>query len=129
MWVDLKRYSDAVLLLASNDMPTSGLTLDELLDNSLSTTNNDRKLKLNLYMQNQLRNYIITMEGVEDAHVYYIPVEDSNSILIGSKDISAGVLLKVNKNFEISTAKTIAEVVASVIVMSHQKNKSCGYKW
>ena len=115
VWVDLKRYSDAVLLLASNDMPTSGLTLDELLDNSLSTTNNDRKLKLNLYMQNQLRNYIITMEGVEDAHVYYIPVEDSNSILIGSKDISAGVLLKVNKNFEISTAKTIAEVVASVI--------------
>ena len=36
-------------------------------------------------MQNQLRNYIITMEGVEDAHVYYIPVEDSNSILIEAK--------------------------------------------
>ena len=53
--VDIKRYSDAVLLLASNDMPSTGLTLDELLNNSLSTTNSDRNLKLNLYMQNQLR--------------------------------------------------------------------------
>ena len=46
--VDLKRYSDAVLLLASNDMPSTGITLDELLNNSLSTTNSDRNLKLNL---------------------------------------------------------------------------------
>ena len=39
--VDLKRYSDAVLLLASNDMPSTGITLDELLNSSLITTNGD----------------------------------------------------------------------------------------
>ncbi|MBH1941983.1 hypothetical protein I5677_13865 [Mobilitalea sibirica] len=113
--VDLKRYSDAVLLLASNDMPSTGLSLDELLNNSLSTTNSDRTLKLNLYMQNQLRNYIITMEGIDDAQVYYIPVEDSNSILTVAKDTSASVLLTVNDDFEPKTAETIAEMVASVI--------------
>jgi flagellar M-ring protein FliF len=113
--VDTKRYSDAVLLLASNDMPSTGLTVDELLNNSLSTTNSDRTLKLNLYMQNQLRNYITTMEGVEDAQVYYIPVETSNSILAEAKDTSASVLLTVNDDFQVQTAETIAEVVASVI--------------
>ena len=113
--VDLKSYSDAVLLIASNDMPSTGITVDELLDNSLSTTNSDRTLKLNLYVQNQLRNYIRTMEGVEDAHVYYIPVENTNSILIEDRDTSAGVLLTVNDQFEMKTAETIAEVVASVI--------------
>lgn len=113
--VDLKSYSDAVLLIASNDMPSTGITVDELLDNSLSTTNSDRTLKLNLYVQNQLRNYIRTMDGVEDAHVYYIPVENTNSILIEDRDTSAGVLLTVNDKFEMKTAETIAEVVASVI--------------
>jgi flagellar M-ring protein FliF len=113
--VDTKRYSDAVLLLASNDMPSTGLTVDELLNNSLSTTNSDRTLKLNLYMQNQLRNYITTMEGVEDAQVYYIPVETSNSILAEAKDTSASVLLTVNDDFRVQTAETIAEVVSSVI--------------
>src|SRR5690606_8660389 len=90
--VDLKRYSDAVLLLASNDMPSTGITLDELLNNSLSTTNSDRNLKLNLYTQNQLRKYIKTMEGVEEAEVYYIPVDNTNSILTTQKETSASVL-------------------------------------
>jgi flagellar M-ring protein FliF len=113
--VDAKRYSDAILLLASNDMPSTGLTVDELLNNSLSTTNSDRTLKLNLYMQNQLRNYITTMDGVEDAQVYYIPVESSNSILTEAQETSASVLLTVNDDFQVQTAETIAEVVASVI--------------
>ncbi len=113
--VDTKSYSDAILLLASNDMPSTGLTVDELLNNSLSTTNSDRTLKLNLYMQNQLRNYITTMEGVEEAEVYYIPVETSNSILTEAQDTSASVLLTVNDDFEAQSAETIAEVVASVI--------------
>lgn len=113
--VDTKSYSDAILLLASNDMPSTGLSVDELLSNSLSTTNSDRTLKLNLYLQNQLRNYIKTMEGVEEAQVYYIPVESSNSILTEAQDTSASVLLTVNDDFQVQTAETIAEVVASVI--------------
>lgn len=113
--VDLKSYSDAVLLLASNDMPSTGITMDELLNNSLSTTNSDRNLKLNLYMQNQLRRYIKTMEGVSEAEVYYIPVDDTNSILTTQKETSASVLLTVDQDFEKDIAETIAEVVASVI--------------
>lgn len=113
--VDRSRYSDSVLLLASNDVPSTGLSLDELLNNSLSTTNSDRTLKLNLYMQNQLRNYLMKMEGVKDAQVYYIPVESGNSILKEAQETSASVLLTVDDDFEIGTAQTIAEVVASVI--------------
>jgi flagellar M-ring protein FliF len=120
--VDIKRYSDAVLLLASNDMPSTGITLDELLNNSLSTTNSDRNLKLNLYIQNQLRKYIKTMDGVLEAEVYYIPVDDTNSILTTQKETSASVLLTVDKDFEKDTAETIAEVVASVIGNSNTDN-------
>lgn len=113
--VDIKRYSDAVLLLASNDMPSTGITLDQLLNNSLSTTNSDRNLKMNLYLSNQLRKYIKTMKGVQEAEVFYIPVDDTHSILTTQRETSASVLLRVNKDFEPDTAETIAEVVASVI--------------
>jgi len=113
--VDAKKYSDAVLLLASNDMPSTGISLDKLLNNSLSTTNSDRNLKLNLYIQNQLKKYIKSMEGVKDAEVYYIPVDNTNSILSTQQDTSASVLLTVDNNFKAETAETIAEVVASVI--------------
>jgi len=115
IYVDRKRISDAVILLAKNDIPSTGITLDELLDNSLSTTNSDRNLKLNLFIQNNLRNSIKKMEGVEDAEIYYIPVDNTNTILNTQKDTSASVLLTVNDNFKKETAKTIAEVVAAVL--------------
>ena len=55
------------------------------------------------------------MHGVKDAQVTYIPVDDKNSILTKIQDTSASVLLTVDDNFKIETAKTIAEMVASVI--------------
>ena len=67
--VDENRLTDATFLLADNDMPSTGLCVDKLLDYSLSTTNADRTLKLNLYIQNQLRKSIMKIEGVEDAEV------------------------------------------------------------
>ena len=60
------------------------------------------------------------MEGVKKAEVYYIPVDDTNSIL-GSED-RASVLLHVDKDFEKDTAETIAEVVASVIGNNSTEN-------
>ncbi len=113
--VDSNSYSDAIFLLASNDMPSTGLTVDELLNNSLSTTNSDRTLKLNLYFQNQLRNSIEKMEGVDGAEVYYLPSETTNSILTEAKDTSASVILTINDDFDNKTAETVAQVVASVI--------------
>jgi flagellar M-ring protein FliF len=113
--VDVKRYSDAVLLLASNDVPSAGISIDELLNNSLSTTNSDRTLKLNLYLQNQIRNDLRTMEGVEDAKVYYIPSENTDSILQEAEDTPASVFLTVNDDFKPESAQTIAEFVAAII--------------
>lgn len=115
IYVEAERQSDALFLLADNDIPSTGLSVDELLNNSLSTTNSDRTLKLNLYFQNQLRNSITKMEGVDEAEVYYLPVDKNESILSEVKDTSASVVLKINDDFEAKTAETIAEVVASVI--------------
>lgn len=115
IYVDVKAREQAVFLLASKDVQTTGLTMEKLLDNSLSTTNSDRTLKINLYFQNQIKNYITTMEGIDDAQVQYIPVEGKNSILTENKETTASVCLTVNDDFKPTTANSIAELVASVI--------------
>jgi len=113
--VDAQHQTDAVLLLADNDMPSTGLTIDDLLNNSLGVTNYDRTLKVNLYFQNQLKKSIEKMEGIKNAEIYYLPDESYESILTEAKDTSASVILTVDDSFKTKTAETIAEVVASVI--------------
>lgn len=115
IYVDEEKLTDSVFLLAQNNMPSTGLTMEELLNNSLSTTNSDRTLKINLFFQNQLRNYLIRMDGVDDAQVSYIPLESKNSLLSEKQNTTASVCLTTNDDFKTSTAKTIAELVSSVI--------------
>lgn len=114
-YVDEKVHQEAYFALIDNNIPTTGVSIDDLLNNSLSTTNADRTLKINLYFQNQLRSKIMDMVGVDNAEVYYIPQEKSNTIFADAQDTSASVLLTVNDDFKIETAETIAEIVASVI--------------
>jgi flagellar M-ring protein FliF len=114
--VDNKDYNDAFILLNMNDITTDDISIDDLLGNSLTTTNADRVLKVNLYFQNKLRNDIRKMEGVDDAQVYYIPQDTSQQLFTSEAgDTSASVLLTVNDDFKPATAQTIAEIVTSVI--------------
>ena len=53
--VDKRKYSDALLIVYSSDVPTSGLTMEQLMNNDLSTTNSDRNLKNHLYIQSEIR--------------------------------------------------------------------------
>lgn len=114
--VDSKLKTDAVLLLAGNDIPTTGLSIDDLLNNSLGTTNFDRTLKLNLYFQNQMVSSLLKMEGIDDAEVYYLPEDSNYSILEEEKETSASVILSINDDFDVKkTPKTIAKVIAAII--------------
>jgi flagellar M-ring protein FliF len=115
IYVETKKSSDAILLLAKNDISTEDISVDDLLNNSLSTTNADRTLKINLYLQDHLKNKIKKMEGIDDAEVFYIPKDSNTDILTEKEDTSASVLLTVNDDFKNDSAKTIAQVVASVV--------------
>lgn len=114
-FVESSKTTDAVFLLANNEIVTDDITFDDLTNNSLGTTNADRVLKLNLYLQSKIRSSIKKMKGVQDAEVYYIPKDSANNILTKPQDTSASVLLTVKDDFDASTADTIAQVVASTI--------------
>ncbi len=113
--VDKKKYSDALLLVYSSDVPTSGLTMEQLMSNDLSTTNSDRNLKNHLYIQSEIRKYLITMTGIKDAQVTYVPQENTYSVLSEKQDYPASVALTITDDFDISTAQAVAEYVAAAI--------------
>jgi len=113
--VDAKRHSDALLLVYSSGVPTTGVTLDELLSNDLSTTNSDRTLKTHLYIQSEIRKSLMKMTGISDAQVTYVPVDNSYSVLSEKQDYPASVALTITKEFDISMAQTVAEYVAAAI--------------
>lgn len=115
VYVDETKKQNAVLLLAENNFPSTGLSIDDLLNNSLSTTNSDRYLKVNLYYQEKLRGILTKMQGITDAHITYIPNDSKNSLLQSEQTVSASVSLTVDKDFRASTATSIAELVASAI--------------
>ncbi len=113
--VDAKKHSEALLLVYSSDIPTTGLTLDELMTNDLSTTNSDRTLKTHLYIQSEIRNSLMTMTGISDAQITYVPEDNSFSVLTEKEDYPASVALTITDEFELSTAETVAEYVAAAI--------------
>lgn len=113
--VDARKRSDALLLLYSSDIPTSGLTLETLLDNGIDTTNSDRNLKLHMYIQSDIVKALKDMKGIEGAQVDYVPVDNTFSVLSEKQDYPVSVKLNVTKDFEPSKAEGIAEYVAAAI--------------
>ncbi|WP_097014710.1 hypothetical protein [Anaerocolumna aminovalerica] len=113
--VDEKKHADALLLIAGSDVPSTGFTIETLMKNDLSTTNKDRNLKNHLYLQSEIRKYLITMKGIKDAQVTYVPEDNSYSVLKEKQDYPASVALTITEDFEIGTAETVAEYVAAAI--------------
>ena len=114
--VDTKKRSDAVLVLADSDIANDEkFSLEELLNNDMSTTNSDKQLKMHLYYQSNVEALLKRQEGIDDASVSYLPTDTRTSILETQKDIGCSVFLTVNDDFKASSAEAIAVVVANGI--------------
>lgn len=120
--VDTKQYDAARLLLGANDIETDDMSIEELFDNSMSTTENERKLKSTIYMQDKLANTIETFEGVKEAVVYISSETAGNSIFDEQKDRSASVVLTTNEDFKEAAAFTIAQMVATALGNENTEN-------
>lgn len=120
--VDANAYDSAQLLLGANDLTAdSGMTMEELFNNSMSTTEDERKLKSNIYWQDKLANTCKTFDGVKDAVVYITNTDSGDSILSEEKEQSASIVLTTTSKFKTSSAATIAEMVAAAIDTAKEK--------
>ncbi|BCN31536.1 flagellar M-ring protein FliF C-terminal domain-containing protein [Anaeromicropila herbilytica] len=110
--VNKEKYSDALLLLGKNDIPSTSMSLEDAFNSSFSTTESEKSKRWLLYQQDQIRTMLIAINGIKDAVVNISDDNTDDTILEEKKDISASVLLTVSKDFSKETPETIANLVA-----------------
>lgn len=110
--VDEKRYSEAIMAVATSELGESSFGIDGLLDTSITTTNGERLIRQHLYLKEDLLSAVLVTTGVVDAKISYIPKDTSNRILTASKEIPASIMLVTNSEFRKSSAEAIAKYVA-----------------
>ena len=116
--VDVTKKTNAGLAIAGSAAleDVSLMTLQQLLDNDLSTTSSDKKLKSNLYLQSNVIAGLKAMQGIDDARVYFNPAESDTGLLQKPTDRSCSVLLTINDAFNSKTMPAnIATFVAYAI--------------
>ncbi|MDE7299270.1 MAG: hypothetical protein K2N94_10650 [Lachnospiraceae bacterium] len=116
IYVDSTKTVQANLAVLNSPAMSDGrLTLSDLLNNDMSTTNADRVQKNAAYFQGQLEQQIERMVGIDRAKVSYIPLDRTSTILDEEKDIQCSVSLEVNSQFNRSMSEAIAAYVANAL--------------
>ncbi|MBR6642413.1 MAG: hypothetical protein IKL28_01985 [Lachnospiraceae bacterium] len=111
--VDEEKYMDAIMVVSVSDMVGDEFTMDDVLNNSLTTTNKEFLAKQHYLVKSNMEKTIETYTpGVIDAEINYIPIDTSNSILTSSKSIPVSVVLVVNEFFDEDAAEGIAATIA-----------------
>lgn len=112
--VDEKSESDARLALGENNIATSKDDSEEALyDTSMSTTDDERKMKKKIYLQKQMSNDLQHVDGVKQASVQITIPDSSNSLLSETKETSASVMLTTTEELSESSIEGIANYVAT----------------
>lgn len=111
--VDAKDQADANMLLGSNDIPTSGYSIEDALNGSFSTTEADRAKKYQLYLEEKFAKEIENMPIVNSADVNLsIPVDDG-TIIARDQETYASVKLDLNDSMDEAQAATLAKYIAT----------------
>ena len=87
--------------------------LEWLFDNSMSTTDSERKLKEKIVRQNDLVKDLENITGIKQASVQITVPDSSNSLLSEEKESSASILLITTDDFDVNNVEGIANHVAT----------------
>ena len=115
--VDEELYADAIMAVAVSDLVEEDIvSLADLFDNELTTTNRERLQKEFLYNTGKMERMIKKNHiGVDDIAITYIAKDTSTSILTSSKVIPVNVYLVTNSFFEKKEAASIAAAIAATV--------------
>lgn len=112
-YVSDKDEAQANILLGSNDIPTAGYTLDDVIDGSFSTTEADKQKRYQLYMESRFEDYIETLSMIEEANITLSLPERDGTLIAQQQDAYASVILTLSSPISEDTAFTIAKYIAT----------------
>ena len=120
--VDEKQFSEAKLILAKEDVPKGRYAFDDAITNTMSTTEDEKKAKMNHLNKVELESTLESIEGIEKAQINLVIPEEKNSFIQSQQESSASVLLTLNKELTSQEAELIARLVSSGVKNLDMKN-------
>ncbi len=113
--VNEKDYSAARMALAEEDVPKEGYTFTDAMTNSMATTENDKKVKLDEYNRIDLEESLETIENIKTAKVRLVIPQEKNSFLQSKQQSSASVILSLNNPLTSKQIEGIARLIAGSV--------------
>lgn len=88
--------NEARMKLATEGIPQEGFSFNDAMNNSLATTDQERKQKYIYFVQNEIQNTLKAIDGVQDAKVNIV-VPDQNNFVLSNNETSssAAVMLQL----------------------------------
>ncbi|MBE6021728.1 MAG: flagellar M-ring protein FliF [Cellulosilyticum sp.] len=120
--VEENAYQEAKMYTASLGITETGISLEQLLNNDMSTTQSEMDLKSKEYLRESLQKALKTMDGVEDARVELVIPEQKNAYLQSQVESNASVFLTLSKPLTSVQCETIATYVASSVQNLKKEN-------
>ncbi|MDI6604108.1 MAG: flagellar basal-body MS-ring/collar protein FliF [Thermoanaerobacteraceae bacterium] len=109
------QYKDEVRMkLATEGIPQGGFSFNDAMNNSLATTDQERRQKYLYFVQNEIQNSLKTIDGVQDAKVNIVVPDQNNFALSNNESTASAAIMLVLKNGTTLSAQQINGITSYV---------------
>lgn len=112
----------ASFLLADNDIPSSGYSIDNVFSGGFSSTEADKTKKYELYLEEHFAEHLATLSNVEAATVDLDIPNDDGTILAREQEATAAVILTLSGEMSEEQAAGVAKYIATQVGNSTTDN-------
>lgn len=114
-YVDEKNKAKASILLGTNEIPTEGYDIDDVVTGSFSMTTSDREKLYVSYLEKKIGTDLAEIEMIDSATVTLNIPDDDGTILSSQQDSSCSVTLGLNEEIDEDQAAGLARYVATAL--------------
>lgn len=107
--------ADARILLGSNSIPTNGFTIDDALNGTFTTTEQDKDRRYQKYLQEELANTIEHLANVREAQIQMNLPKDDGTLIAKQEPAYAAVVLDLDGEMDEEQAAGLARLVATAL--------------
>ncbi len=112
-YVNQKDEATASILLGTNDIPSSGYTINDAIDGSFSTTEADKQKKYQLYLEQKFATQLATISNISSAEVTLSLPTDDGTMIAQEQEAFANVILNLSDEMDEEQAAGIAKYIAT----------------
>lgn len=105
--------ADARILLGTNSIPANGFTIDDALNGTFTTTEQDKNRRYQKYLQEHLEELIEKFDNVREADVRMNLPEDDGTLIAKQEPAYASVVLNLDGEMDEEQAAGLARLIAT----------------